>query len=133
MDQDAALDELNAWTLGPAGYRCHQFVVDATGALTATADSKPIRQAFALAGLHLRVERHWDGPAIQRAHQRMASSRGDWPRFPIPAFTATITPTAILAIPEARRSAAIDAWCAEIWGDYRPSHDDVRALVDSSL
>ena len=122
--------ELQAWSLGPIGYPCHQFVVDATAARTAGPDDKPIRLAFALAGLCLRVERELDGPAIQRTHQRMAESRRDWPRFALAAASGTIGPADILALPDGNRAAAIDAWSAEVWADYAGVQDKVRALID---
>jgi hypothetical protein len=122
--------ELQAWSLGPVGYPCHQFVVDATAARTASPTDKPIRLAFALAGLYLHVELGLDGPAIQRTHQAMAAGAREWPRLDhVPADGAS-GPAEILALPEADRPTAIDAWSAEVWADYADVHDEIRALVD---
>jgi len=124
-----AIAELQAWSLGPIGYPCHQFVVDATAARWEAPTDPPIRLAFALVGICLRVERGFDGPTIQRAHQRMASPRRDWPRFAVAPATGRLGPDRIVALAESERPAAIDAWLEEVWADYADVHDEVRALV----
>ena len=125
-----AYAELQAWSLSPVGYPCHQFVVDATAARTASPGDKAIRLAFALAGLYLHVECGLDGLAIQRMHQRMAEVRREWPRFVLAPATGALGPAAILALAGAQRPAAIDAWCAEVWADYAESQDEIRAMTD---
>jgi len=126
-----AYDEVNAWTLGPAGLPFHQFVVDAHAAQVADDGTKPITLAFALAGLYLHLERGYDGDAVRRAHQRMAAGRHAWPVLARPEGRGEVGAADVLATPEPERGAAIEEWCASVWGAYVGTQHAVRALVDS--
>src|SRR4051794_13943716 len=81
IEQDA-YDELCSYTLthGDLAF-IHQHVVDAFGAQSATAETKPVRLTFALIGLLLHVEWKWTGRQVQRAHMQLAARTRDWPTF----------------------------------------------------
>ncbi len=96
-----------------------QHVVDAYGAQSATVETAPMGLVFALAGLYLHCEKHWDGRAIQRAHSEMARQKRAWPHLPLPESRGELTAAEVLAAtagPE--RDRAIDAWCRSIWEAY---------------
>ena len=92
MNEREAYDELCAYT-AMRGDRTfiHQHVVDAFAAQTANEHTKPITLAFALAGLCLRVERHYTGREVQRAHMHMARRKRPWPSFPLPHERGSMT------------------------------------------
>lgn len=125
------IDELAAWTLnlGDAAF-AHQHVVDAHMAWSATAATKPIGLAFALAGLCLHLEHGFTGREVQRAHMRLARRKESWPAFPLPLDRGSVTPADVLAAaPGPERLRAIDAWCGSVWSAYAPSHAKVRAWL----
>jgi len=126
-----AYEELCGYTLGlrdPAFV--HQHVVDAFAAQTADRDTKPIRLAFALVGLHLHLEKGLSGRQVQRMHQRLARGQKAWPAFPLPTLHGTLTAADVLAVPAGpERVQAIDAWGAAVWAAYQSSHPAVAALL----
>ena len=108
----------------------HQHVVDAWAAQHATETSKPIGVAFALFGLYLKIERHYTGREVQRAHMKLGKHRWQWPRFDLPANRGDMTAADVMAAPEgADRDRAIDAWCQSVWGAFADSRDRVRDLL----
>lgn len=128
---EQAYHELSAYTLTHGDPRfIHQHVVDAWAAQSAAPTGKPISVTFALAGLYLHVERGFSGRQVQLAHMRMARKKQTWPHFDLPDRRGEMTAMDVLAVaagPE--RDAAIDAWCASVWGAFVPQRDVVVALL----
>lgn len=127
-----AYHELCAYTLahGDASF-IHQHVVDAFAAQSADESTKPIALTFALAGLYLRVEKHHTGRYVQRVHQKMAQRKRTWPSFTLPRDRGSVTSVEVMAEPPGpRRDAAIDRWCASVWGAFRDGRPVVEALLD---
>jgi Family of unknown function (DUF5946) len=129
-DHDA-YDELCAYTLTHADLRfIHQHVVDAFAVQTADERTKPIALTFGLVGLYLKVERHFSGRQVQRAHMTMAQRKRTWPTFTLPRDRGAITARNVLGAPAGpARDAAIDAWCASVWDAFRATHAAIAALV----
>lgn len=126
-----AHEALQAYTLahGDPAF-LHQHVVDAWAAQHARVDGKAIGIAFALIGLHLHLERGYDGRGVQRAHARMAGRQRDWPRFTLPAERGAMTVCDVMrAAPGGERDRAIEAWCASVWEAYASCHAAARALA----
>lgn len=126
---DPAYDELYVYTMGRPGFTL-QHVVDAHAAQIATVQTKPIKLAFALVGLHLYIDRGLDGFMVQRMHMRMGQDRRAWPRFSIPASTGGIDPAGVLeAEPGYARDTAITRWCSTVWDTYHAEHAAVATLA----
>lgn len=131
-DVTDAYHELSAYTLmhGDPAF-IHQHVVDAWAAQTAAPTDKPIRLAFALAGLHLHVEHGVTGREVQRAHMRMAKLPKRFPPFVLPASRGTITALDVMRAPAGdERDAAIDAWCASVWAAYAEARPVVIRMLE---
>ena len=131
MTFDAALAELSAYTLtrGDAAF-IHQHVVDAGTAQAATAETKPIAIAFALAGLYLHVEKGFTGRDVQLAHMKMARQRRTWPALSLPADRGATSAEHVLAAPAGpARDAAIHAWAREVWQAFSGSRETIAALL----
>ncbi|MFI5229668.1 MAG: DUF5946 family protein [Gemmatimonadales bacterium] len=126
-----AYDELSAYTLSHKSPEfLHQHVVDAFGAQRATAETKPIGVAFALAGLCLQLEHGFTGRQVQRAHMKLAGRSRSWPTFALPADRGAMTAVDVLAAPAGdARDAAIGAWCGSVWAAYADQAPAVRALL----
>lgn len=131
MESDDGRAALYAYTLGRGDAAfIHQHAVDALCAQKADVATPPIRLAFALVGLHLRVERGYTGRQVQRVHAMLADRATTWPVFELPASRGEITIQNVLAAPEGpERDAAIDAWCASVWSAYKAYTDDVVGLL----
>jgi len=129
MADEDAFHELCGYTLGLRDRAfLHQNVVDAYAAQTADARTKPIKITFALVGLHLSLEKQFSGRQVQRAHLALAKRTRRWPAFPLPRDRGAMTVHDVLAAPPGPgRDAAIHAWCAAVWADYRDCH---RAVAD---
>lgn len=124
-----AHNELTVYAMHRPGFLL-QHVVDAWGAQTANAASKPIGIVFALAGLYLRVEKAYDGRSVQRMHQRMAAARRTWPRLSMPQHRGALTVEDVMAAPEGpARDRAIDSWCASVWEAWHDSQPWIRELM----
>jgi len=126
-----AFEELCACTLSlrDAAF-LHQHVVDAFAAQSADAQTKPMKLAFALAGLYLHIEKGFSGRMVQRAHMSMAKTKRDWPVLALPQDRGAITVSAVLATPEGEpRHQAIEAWCVSVWNAFRECHGQVAELV----
>ena len=125
--------ELAYYTLehSSAGF-IHQHVVDAFAAQHASASDKPIRLAFALAGLYLHIECHYNGKEIQRAHQAIATinNKRAWPTFLLPEHRGNVTMADVLAAkPGADRDRMIDVWCRSVWEAFSVSHATVEQWI----
>jgi hypothetical protein len=125
----AAYDEVYVYTMGRQGFIL-QHVVDAFGAQTAYEDSKPIAVVFALVGLYLHVEKHFDGRQVQRAHKHLGDRKRDWPIVHLPEDRGRMTVDDVLAAPEgAERDKAIDDWCQSVWTAFSSNRQMVIALL----
>ena len=130
MTQEEAYHLVCADTLSRQDERfIHQHVVDAYAAQTATPSSKPIGVCFALAGLHLALERGLSGREVQQTHMAMARSRPTWPTLPLPAERGAITALDVANAESAARDALILDWCACVWAAWSHAQPEVRALV----
>lgn len=123
--------ELSYYTLAhPSPTFIHQLIVDAFGAQTATAETKPIALAFALIGLYLRVEKGLSGKKIQQTHMCLARKKRRWPTFKVPELRGDLRVSDVLAASGPERDAAIERWCLSVWSAYRESHEQVARLLD---
>ncbi|MDE2054068.1 MAG: hypothetical protein KGI62_05215, partial [Xanthomonadaceae bacterium] len=115
----------------------HQYVVDAFAAQLASTSDKPIRLAFALVGLYLHVECHYNGKEVQRAHQAIATinNKRAWPTFLLPEHRGNVTIADVLAANAgADRDGVIDMWCRSVWDAFSGCHSMVEQwLVDFKL
>jgi len=112
-----------------------QLHVDTYGAQHAGDPTPAIRVAYALAGLHLALERGVDGPGVRAAHQRMGRPQPWWPVLEPPAAPAPVTVLDVLAAGAGAGSpgghvAAVRRWAASVWASWEPRHADVAALVE---
>ncbi|HZW04977.1 MAG TPA: DUF5946 family protein [Anaerolineaceae bacterium] len=130
-----AYDQIAFYTLAhPDPGFIHQYAVDAFAAQFADEHDKPIKVAFALAGLYLHLERGYTGREVQLAHMRLAKERKEWPRFSLPAERGSVTPFDVLrAEPGPERDRAIRAWSASVWEAWKDSHARVAAWIHAEL
>ena len=128
MNPEEQYHELAYYTLAHTSADfIHQYVVDAFAAQHASASDKPIRLAFALAGLYLHIEHHYSGKEVQRAHQALATAKRAWPMFSIPEHRGDVTVADVLAAaPGAARDRMIEAWCRSVWDAFAGSHPAVE-------
>ena len=127
-------DELSFYTLahGDPAY-IHQYVVDAHGAQCAGPGDKPVRLAFALAGLYLHVERRFDGRQVQRAHMRLAQRKQAWPRFELPTERGRLTVRDVLAAPPGpERDRMIERWCESTWSAFADSRPHLVQWLEAN-
>ena len=131
MDDDAAYDELAAYTLtrGDAAF-VHQHVVDVRRVKTATAETKPIVVVQSLVGLYLHSEHGFDGRRIQRVHKVLADQSPAWPSFELPELRGDTTVHDVLAIPPGdERDDAIRRWTTETWDACTELREDVDGFL----
>ena len=120
-DDTPAFHELCYYTLahGDPSF-IHQHVVDAYAAQTVDEHDKPIKLAFALAGLYLHLEKGYTGRQVQLAHMKMARRKSAWPTFSLPRDRGKITVREVLLTPPgSERDEMILQWCASVWATYR--------------
>lgn len=132
MTETEAYHELSAYTLGHGNVAfIHQHVVDAWGAQHAMADAKPIRLAFSLVGLYLKIEKGFTGRQVQNAHRQLAERKQLWPPFVIPSERGAMTAVEVMSAPPGlERDKAIDEWCTSIWNAYSANRDMVIDLLE---
>jgi hypothetical protein len=112
----------------------HQHLVDAYGAQHVRQSKSSIGAAFALAGLHLAVERRFTGRQVQKMHVLMARKSKQWPRFEPPEDVGPLTVADVLALePGPRRDQHLMHWCASVWAAWSAEHDRVREMVGNFL
>ena len=134
MPIDSAEDSYHAlsaytWTRGDPEF-CHQHVVDAFAAQSATERTKPIAITFALVGLYLFVERQWTGRQVQRVHTRLAEKKRAWPTLELPRERGATTAADVLrAAAGPDRDRAILEWCRAVWAAHIQNRDAVVALL----
>ena len=128
MNPEEQYHELACYTLAhKSADFIHQHVVDAFAAQHALVSDKPIRLAFALAGLYLHIECRCNGKEVQRAHQAIAATKRAWPAFSIPEYRGNVTVADVLAAnPGADRDGMIDAWCRSVWAAFGGSHSAIE-------
>jgi hypothetical protein len=108
----------------------HQHVVDAWGAQHAAPEGKPIRLAFSLVGLCLKIEHGYSGKQVQNAHRTLANRKQPWPGFVLPEARGGVTALDVMTRPAGpERDDAIDRWCASVWDAFSAN----RALVEDLL
>lgn len=128
-----AYDEVYAYAIGRPGFLL-QHVVDAYAAQTADAETKAITLFFALAGLHLHVDRGFSGRSVQRVHMLMGRDRRDWPRIQPPAYRGSITAADVyLHAEDLDRDQMIESWCRSVWLAYASSHAVVAGETEQYL
>jgi len=129
MNARNAYDEVYAYSMGRPAFIL-QHVVDAFGAQTATAETKPIRLIFSLAGLYLHVERQFSGRQVQLAHVTLGKRKRVWPSIPLPVDRGGVTVLDVLAAPPGpQRDVAIDAWCRSVWEAFCDSRPTIIDLL----
>lgn len=110
----------------------HQVAVDAYAAQHPGPPAKRVTLWFALAGLHLTLERSWSGREVQVAHQRLSRLDKVGPELGGPSRPAEITVANVMASPAGEgRDAAITAWAGAVWHSWESSHLRVAAALPS--
>jgi hypothetical protein len=130
----AAFAALHAEVTGPVA----QLAVDSYGAQHAGAPTSVIRVAYALAGLHLALDRGLDGPAVRSIHQRMGCPQPWWPAFEPPQAPAGTTVRDVLEAGAGSGSPqghveAVRRWAGSVWRSWEPRQADVADLVDRTF
>jgi len=123
--------ELAYYTLAhPDPEFIHQYIVDAYAAQTANAQTKPIKLAFALAGLYLHIEKKYSGKEVQLAHMKMAKNRKNWPVFEMPENRGEIRVSDVVQTKPGRdRDMMIEKWIISVWNAYQNCHAEVEKMV----
>jgi Family of unknown function (DUF5946) len=130
MDTErAAYDEVYAYTMGRPGFIL-QHVVDAFAVQTANDASKPIGVVFGLVGLYLRVEKHFSGRQVQKAHMELGRRKREWPAIYLPVDRGAMTVIDVLAASAGpKRDLAIDDWCRSVWTAFGSNRQTIIALL----
>jgi hypothetical protein len=112
----------------------HQLLVDTYAAQHVGPSTPRIGPAFALIGLHLALDRGWDGPAVRDAHRALARERREWPAFELsaPTWTMTVGDLALASTPE-QHITILGRWAADVWTTWRTAHGAVERLVAERL
>jgi hypothetical protein len=128
-------DTLCFYTLAHGGNSfIHQHVVDAYGAQTADANTKPIRLFFSLAGLYLYLEKNYTGWQVQQAHLQMTKKQKYYPAIDLPETKGEVTVNHVVqSLPGIDRDEMIRNWCRSVWTAYSSAHTQVKALVEELL
>jgi hypothetical protein len=120
----------------------HQLTVDTYAAQHAPGGPgevpPPIGVAYALAGLHLALDRGRSGLEVRAAHQRMGRPDPSWPRLPRPASTGSMTvfdvaAAGLMAESPDGHDRAVRAWAAEVWAAWSAEHAAVAELTGRLL
>ncbi len=129
------MNELSYYTLAQGDARfIHQHLVDAYGAQHVRQSKSAIGAAFALAGLHLAVDRGFTGRQVQKMHMLMARNSKVSPRFNPPDHAGPHTVADVLAVEAGpRRDEKLMQWCASVWGAWSMEHGRAREMVDRYL
>jgi len=125
----AAYDEVYVYAMGRPGFLL-QHVADVFAVQNATPDTKPISIVFGLAGLYLRVEKHFSGSQVQKVHMTLGRKKRDWPKVHLPDHRGTLTVADVLAAsagPE--RDRAIEEWCKSVWGSCNANRGMIVELL----
>ena len=132
-DTQSAYDELYVYTMGRRNFIL-QHVVDAQQAQTAAQDNKPMGIVFSLVGLYLHVEKEFTGAEVQKAHQKLASQKQQWPTVQLPQSRGSVTAMDVMsATAGTERDAAIDRWCEAVWKAFSDSRDVIVRVVGENV
>jgi hypothetical protein len=114
--------------------RYHQLMVDTYSAQHPVSGGSGIGLAFALIGLHLALDEGWRDGRVRDAHQALAATRGDWPRFEPPPGrgSMTVLDVALAGTPE-RHAELLRLWAADVWAAWHDQHPAVIQLIDERL
>jgi len=121
-------DELAYYTLAHPDheYFIHQYLVDAYAAQYADEQTKPIKIAFALAGLYLHHVKNYSGKDVQLAHMLLGRKKKPLPVFKLPLNRGLMTiDDVLMAPPGQERDKAINEWSVSVWQAWSESHDKV--------
>jgi hypothetical protein len=130
MSPEDAYNELSYYTLShPDPKFIHQHVVDALGAQEPSPMDKPIRLVFSLVGLHLYVERGFNGREVQLVHGQLGRRNQTWPAIAIPENRGAITIVSVLASSLAERDSMIHQWCRSVWDAYSAERETIVSLL----
>ncbi len=109
----------------------HQYAVDAYAAQTANDKTKPIKVAFGLMGLYLRLEKGFTGREVQRAHMDLAKKKLPIPTFKLPENRGNITISGVINMPAGtKRDEMIELWIKSVWDAYRDVHKEVANWLE---
>jgi hypothetical protein len=109
----------------------HQHIVDAYAAQHPDRSMKPIRIAFALAGLYLHVEKSFTGKEVQNAHMEMGKEKREWPTFTVPDYLGDVSISDVLhAEPGDERDGMIRAWAASVWSAWSDDPENRRKVIE---
>jgi hypothetical protein len=135
MTEDETFAEVCLYTLGLGDSRfIHQYAVDCFAIQSAEATARPMKIAFALAGLCLHLEHNFNGRQVQLAHMALAPKKASLPVFKLPASRGSIRVADILAAPPGpNRDDAIEGWCSSIWAAMAPLHAEVQTWLSRDL
>ncbi len=112
----------------------HQLTEDTYAAQHAGPNVPAIGVAFALIGLHLRLDLGWSGNAVRATHQYLAAHQRDWPKFDPPSARATLTVAHVSGSPTPLEHASrVRAWAASVWEAWSPEHAAVREWAHRAL
>ena len=108
----------------------HQHLVDAYAAQHANDAQPTIRVAFALVGLYLTFEQGAMGKQAQHMHMLLAQRSKQWPRFPRPARTGSLTVLDVMnAAPGAARDATLLDWARSVWEAWSHERERVKRMI----
>ena len=114
--------------------RWHQLLVDTYAAQHTGDRTAPITTAFALIGLDLALEHGWSGIEVRDAHQLLARSYRDWPRFPRPAAPGEMTVQDLaLAATTTDYAEVLGRWARAAWASWSDAHGRIDELVHERL
>ncbi|MDB5239134.1 MAG: hypothetical protein JWO00_469 [Candidatus Parcubacteria bacterium] len=127
-------EELDVWSLQDKDPEFpHQHIADAYAAQHPEECLRPIRLAFALAGLYLHAEKGVSGRNIQRLHMTMGRRKQAWPDFEWPdedKLRNITVADALAAKPGPERSARISEWVKETWQAWAEVGDNRQLVID---
>ena len=108
----------------------HQHVVDAFAAQTAGPNDKPVRLVFALVGLYLHVEKHYNGRQVQLAHMKLGRIKQAWPAIALPGERGALTVKDVMSVPPGpERDEIIHQWCLFIWDAFGDNQEVISDLL----
>jgi hypothetical protein len=97
-----------------------QLTVDAYAAQHVGPQTPAIGPAFALIGLHLALDRGWEGWQVRDEHQRLARKRREWPRLTPPPDVGGVTVFDVaMADSDAEHVAVVRRWAEAVWAAWR--------------
>lgn len=116
--------------------RFHQLSVDAYGAQHPTTEGSGIRRAYSLVGLHLALDRGYDGLRVRTFHQSMGKPQPGWPNFVVPATRGGLTVRDVVEAGARKDSVnghaeVVQEWAKSVWMAWSAERPRVETLVAS--